>query len=70
MLYSFDEILQNIPSEDWREVVRGEVARHAEYLRFGDFRKQRRYYTPEIIEIIDAVCGDAALKGAETGAVS
>ena len=58
MLYSFDEVLQNTRSEDWREVVRGEIARHAGYLRSPEFQNKRRYYAPEVIEIIDAVCAD------------
>lgn len=60
MLYSFDEVLQSTQSRDWREVIRGEVARHAEYLRSAEFQKQRRYYAPEVLEIIDKVCADAA----------
>lgn len=64
MLYSFDEVLQSTQSRDWREVVRSEVARHAQYLKSPSFQKQRRYYAPEIIEIIDAVCAGATPKAA------
>lgn len=60
MLYSFDEVLQNTRSHDWREVVRGEVARHTDYLRSAEFRSKRRYYAPEIIALIDTVCADGA----------
>ncbi len=63
MLWSFDAVLQNMRSRDWRDVVRDEVARHAEYLRSAEFQKQRRYYAPEITEIIDAVCADKRTQG-------
>ncbi|MBO6639008.1 MAG: hypothetical protein JJ920_15705 [Roseitalea sp.] len=60
MLYSFDEVLQNTRSKDWREVVRGEIARHVDYLRSPEFQSKRHYYAPQVIEIIDAVCGETA----------
>lgn len=67
MLYSFDEVLQNTRSKDWREVVRGEMARHVEYLRSSEFQVRRQYYAPDIVTIIDAVCADAAARSARTG---
>ncbi|WP_421723384.1 hypothetical protein [Bauldia sp.] len=64
MLYSFDEVLLGTQSKDWRAVVRGELARHADYLRSAEFQKQRGYYAPEITAIIDAVRADALPKPA------
>lgn len=64
MLYSFDEVLQSTKTRDWREVVRGEVARHVTYLRSSDFQKQRGYYGDEILEVIDATCAGAGLETA------
>lgn len=60
MLYSFDEVLENTRSDDWREVVRGEMTRHVTYLRSPEFQTKRHYYEDEIGELIDAVCADAA----------
>lgn len=59
MLYSFDEVLQNTRSGDWREVVRGEMARHVNYLLSPEFQAKRRYYDDDIGKLIDAVCADA-----------
>ncbi len=69
MLYSFDEVLQNTRSTDWREIVRGEVARHGDFLCSAEFQKQRRYYAAEVIEIIDAVCADTASTSAPADGV-
>ena len=59
MLYALDEILQNTRSDDWREVVRGEITRHAEHLCSPAFQDQRRYYETEMIQIIDEMCDGA-----------
>lgn len=69
MLYSFDEVLQTTRSADWREIVRGEVARHAAFLCSAEFKTQRRYYAGEILAIIDAVCAGAASKPAPADSV-
>jgi|GEM_PF-4808727 len=62
MLWSFDEVLQNMRSDDWCEVVHGEVARHAEYIRSAEFQSKRRYYASDISEIIDTICADVEPK--------
>lgn len=58
MLYSFEEVLLVTRSKDWRDVVRGELARHTAYLRSPEFQSKRSYYDSELIGIIDTVCTD------------
>lgn len=55
MLYSLDAVLANTHSTEWREVARGELARHMVFLNSDEFQKQRQYYSVELIQIIDEI---------------
>ena len=46
-------------------MARGEIARHVDYLKSPRFQSKRRYYAPELVKIIDAVCADTATKPAD-----
>ena len=55
MLYSLEEILENVSGNGWDDVVRGQLKRHIDYLTSEGFTVKKKYYTKKLVGMIDAL---------------
>ncbi len=58
MLFSLEEIVTNVDSEEWKDVAKGQLRRHQKYLNSPRFAKKRAYYHKSLVRLMDEVSAD------------